>query len=95
VDPKKKMSLCEIATRIGEHLCRFERDPKINRRDPEYHTSRFYMAGAGRAGRYVSVTYIGYQGSLSLSRDQAAAYLAWLDAGHVGTHFEWRDEVET
>ena len=82
------MTLTEIGKRIHAHLKRFEADPKINKPHPKYKTSPFYWAGAARVGRYVSVSYVNYQGSQSLTRDQAEAYLAWLDSGNVGRHFE-------
>jgi len=46
------------------------------------------MAGASASGRFVYVRYISFQGSSHLSRDQAEAYLAYLDSGKTGRHFE-------
>lgn len=82
------MTLTEIGDRINRHLKRFEADPAINVRDPEYRMSRFYVANAARAGRYVQVTYVTYLGGTNLTRDEAERYLAWLDAGNVGRHYE-------
>jgi len=85
----KPLTCKELAPRIAAHLKRFEADPKINR-GGEGHEARprFWQAGAGSSGRYVFVRYIAYQGNTFLSRDDAARYLAWLDAGNVGRHYE-------
>ena len=40
------------------------------------------------AGNRVFVRYVIYQGESSLTKEQAAAYLQWLDAGNRGEHFE-------
>ena len=97
--PVEPLTLKTLATRIGEHLRRFERDPKINvrhrydreagewREDPNG-VGDYYMANAHSNGRRVSVVYISYQGPSKLTRDRAVAYLAWLDAGNVGKHFD-------
>lgn len=82
------MTLTEIGDRINKHLKRFEADPSINVRNSKYGTSPYYHASAVRAGRYVNVVYVAYQGSTSLSREDAESYLEWLDSGHVGTHYE-------
>jgi hypothetical protein len=83
-----KLTNTEIARRINEHLKRFEADPVINA--PMNHGMKvnpYYNAGAFNGGRYVAVCYVTYQSSSFLTKDQAAAYLAWLDAGNVGKHF--------
>lgn len=92
----KTPGLKALAARINAHLQRMERDPKINveiSRDP--HTPkgmglhRFYGAGAWYiGGRYVSVTYVRYQGSTTMTREQAEIYIAALDAGSTDRHFE-------
>ncbi len=79
-------SLASIAERIAVHLRRFESDPAINIRHAQSRMLRFYHVGAARAGRYVAVVYISYQGSKCLTRTEALAYLAWLDAGHAGKY---------
>ena len=80
----------ELAAGIDAHLKRFEADPAINaieRRGGRL--SPYYGAGAGYwRGRYLLVQYISYQGPLTLSKAEAEAYLAWLDAGNVGRHYE-------
>lgn len=86
---KARMSMKELAARISAHLARFEADPKINapiQRDtmellPFYNAGTYYGRGAK-----IGVRYISYQGHSSLSRDEALAYLEWLDAGNVGKH---------
>ena len=72
------MTLTEIAARIDAHLKRFEAVP----------LARYYFARAYRAGKYVLVTYVTYRGHSSLTRSEALAYLAWLDSGKIGTHWE-------
>lgn len=81
--------LSEIARRIDAHLKRFERDPKING-VPKFMLKPYYNAGAHRSGCYVHVTYVSYQGGSRLDRARAEAYLAWLDSGNVGTHWDQR-----
>jgi hypothetical protein len=85
------MKLGEIADAIGVHLRRFEADPKINvsyKTDKSISTGLhpYYQTGTYAAGRFVMVTYVTYQGADSLTKDAALKYLAWLDAGNVGTH---------
>jgi len=86
----KKTSMEEIGSRINAHLKRFEKDKAINKNSQAdgRGLSDYYCASAGRAGRFVCVTYITYQGHSSLTRAQAEAYLKWLDAGNAGKHFE-------
>ena len=97
----KRPMLKELAQRIREHLARFERDPKINAHKrfdkakakwvpctaAEGH-GQYYMAGACVTGRYVAVSYVSFQGTTHLTREDAERYLAKLDAGKVGRHFE-------
>lgn len=81
------LKLAEIAKRIDAHLKRFEADPVINK--PMNHgmkTTPYYWAGAYSSGRYVGISYINYQASSNLTKEQAITYLAWLDAGNVGRH---------
>ena len=80
--------LDEIARRISGHLRRFEKDPKINARDSKYGTTAYYHAGAFRSGSRVGVRYVSYQLLRYLTKAEALRYLAWLDAGNVGKHFE-------
>lgn len=89
------LKLRELAARITEHLRRFERDPKINVCHQWEHDGKvvkgrppYYYAGASAAGSRVFVHYVPFQGHSSLTRAEAEAYLAWLDAGNVGRHYE-------
>ena len=75
------MTLTEIAARINAHLARLERDARINV------NGMYYRPSAYRLGPRVHVRYISYQGAQLLTRAEATAYLAWLDAGNVG---RWR-----
>lgn len=82
----KRLSMRLLGKRINEHLKRFEReeDEKIGGST----RGSYYNAGAGANGRYINVCYISYQGSTNLTRTDAERYLAWLDSGKVGRHFE-------
>jgi hypothetical protein len=84
----KPIPLVDIAARINAHLKRFEHDRKINAPDPKYRTVPYYFAGAYSTGKSVAVTYISYQHTSKLKREDALLYLVWLDAGNVGTHYE-------
>jgi hypothetical protein len=87
-----KIKLTEIAARINAHLKRFERDPTINAPSKVYHTKPYYCARSWQAGTRVCVQYVSFQYTSKLKRDNALAYLAWLDAGGIGTH--WQAERE-
>jgi hypothetical protein len=87
------MTVKEIAAKIDAHLRRFEADPEVNRYGPDAPVAqqklkRFWNAHAWDNGRYVRVLYISYQGSTALPKADAERYLAKLDAGFVGRHFE-------
>lgn len=84
------MKLTEIAARIDAHLRRIEADPKLNPPRPTHSNTRaFYNARAWGAGAYVRVSYVSYWNvATSLRKDGALKYLAWLDAGNVGYHYE-------
>jgi hypothetical protein len=97
--PTKTEIARDLAQKIDVHLKRFERDPKINpgkRYDdkkrkwvPDSKGVRdYYCAGAGGDRHRVWVRYITYQGGRHLSIEEAQKYLAWLDAGNVGRHYE-------
>ncbi len=79
--------LDDIATKISAHLKRFESDPKINAVS-KWGTRSYYCAGAWRAGSRVGVRYVSYQGESNLRTADAEKYLAWLDAGNEGRHWE-------
>jgi hypothetical protein len=79
--------LREIAEAINVHLKRFEANPAVNipRNDlhPYYRAGSWYP-GAGK----VSVMYVSYQGPTKMTRAEAEQYLAWLDAGNAGKHYQ-------
>lgn len=81
----------ELADRIHAHLKRFENDPKINKyTDSKYGNLRPYYGASCvyTRGAKMWVTYISYQNSTPLSKDQAERYVAKLDNGFVGRHFD-------
>jgi hypothetical protein len=82
--------LDDLAQRIREHLERLEADKEWNRWTDPTGTPRprLWRSGACRSGSRVSVAYISYQGSCTMTRDEAVRYLAALDAGFRGRHFE-------
>lgn len=84
-----KPTLRDIATRINAHLKRFEGNKQINRLHRSSRTRPYYYAGAWMGlDAWVHVTYVSYQGGSNLRRAEAERYLAWLDAGNIGTHWE-------
>jgi hypothetical protein len=79
----------ELARRIDAHLKRFEADPAINVKGSLYGTRRFYGAHCSYyRGNRISVSYVAYQGTSSMTKMEAKTYLEMLDAGFVGRHFE-------
>lgn len=83
----KPMKLAQLADRIHAHLKRLESDDTVNvSRDGK--RKLFWCSGARASGNRVFCTYVSYQGKTSLTRDEATRYLAKLDAGVVGRHFE-------
>jgi hypothetical protein len=85
------MKLAEIASAIDKHLKRFEADPEINQyKDAIRYQDKlhpYWKSGAWAAGRYVYVSYVSYQGSSHLTKDEAMTYLVWLNSGNVGRHY--------
>jgi len=77
----------DLAKRIDAHLKRFEQSPKINAVRKEG-TRSYYNAYAIGDRHRVFVKYVHYQGGSHLSIEDATKYLAWLDAGNVGRHYE-------
>ncbi len=90
--PKTRLAKA-LAERIDVHLKRFEADKKINAPDPKYKTRSYYYAHARGMGHRVFIVYISYQGHSMITIDEATAYLAWLDAGNVGRHYEQQKEA--
>jgi hypothetical protein len=81
--------MADLAKAIAKHLRRFEADPKVNVPKNGGQLRPFYLARAWYpGGRYVGVGYISFQPGTFLDREQAARYLAWLDAGNVGKHWD-------
>jgi len=86
------MKLKEIAGKIHQHLKRFEADATINaaikRGGGSLSLSPYYQAGSYATGKYVGVWYVSFHGTSYLTKQEAIRYLAWLDAGNVGRHYE-------
>lgn len=82
------MTLTEICNRIQSHLTRFSRDPELRETPKGY--ARYFYPRCYRGGAYARIRYVSYQHTSSLKRAEAEAYLDWLNAGNVGTHYEWR-----
>lgn len=80
--------LKDIAAKIDAHLKRMEADPAINRPEVVGRRSPFYRSAACVRGTYVKVTYFDHIESEMLDRGEALRYLAWLDAGNNGKHFD-------
>jgi hypothetical protein len=72
------MTLVEIATRLNAHLKRLEKSGVWAELDQP---GAYYLGGAR-----IRLTYISRDGGTTLSRSKAVAYLALLDAGHIGRH---------
>ena len=84
--PDAPPKLVEIAKRIAAHLRRFESDPVINVAT-EGCRRPYYNSGATVAGSRVAVWTVSFQHATNLTRADALRYLAWLDAGNVGSHY--------
>jgi len=83
----------EIADGIKAHLKRFADDPVLCKHQASGRAAFWNTNAVYPGGVKVRVMYISYQGSTTLSKEQAAAYLDWLNAGNVGTHYAaQRDE---
>jgi hypothetical protein len=88
-----------LGQKINAHLRRIEADPKLNpskRFDKDAKewvldamgVRDYYGAQAHGDRHRVWVIYVTYQGGSRLSIEDAEKYLAWLDAGNVGTHYQ-------
>lgn len=97
--PTKTEIAAAISQKIDVHLKRIENDPTLNpsrRLDKdqktwvpdERGTRAFYGAGSSGDRYRVWVIYVTYQGGSYMAIEDAEKYLAWLDAGNVGRHFE-------
>lgn len=83
----------EIAERINVHLKTAEADREWNEYDHRgmilsklYHAHA--SAGKSKTAKYVHVVYVSYQGRTRLSKADAESFLAWLDEGNRGTHYQ-------
>lgn len=81
-----KLKLKEIAESIHLHLRRMELDPSINTVDPATGRGFLYRSGCRPSGSRVFVWYVDASGPSWLAREEAEAYLDWLDAGNHGKH---------
>lgn len=88
------MTVTEIAQAIHRHLSRFAADPKIasskwtDTKGVEREISLYWHPNCSRGGACVMVRYVSYQFTSSLTKAEAEKYLAWLDAGNIGRHYE-------
>jgi hypothetical protein len=80
-----KEELAELATAIDSRLKAIEKSGKKNKNGHR----AFYGAGAYADRGFVHVCYVSYQGSSKLRREQASAYLNWLNDGNAGTHHQY------
>lgn len=83
------MTMSELAEWINLYLKMFEGDPKINKKD-DRNIPRFWHSFCHYPGRgpKISVKYISFQHTSTLSKAEAEKYLEWLEAGNVGRHYE-------
>ena len=82
------MSLQDIAAALLAHLKRIEADPVLNPRDGGHPLGDrdILCPSVDRAGSRIAVQYRAV--AHTLSKAEAAEYLAWLDAGNNGTHLD-------
>jgi hypothetical protein len=79
------MTLTEIAKNTARHLSRMGEDKAL---PDNGHLPTLYNAYAWCAGNRVKIRYKSFWTPCSLTREGAEAYLAWLDAGNSGTHYD-------
>lgn len=104
--PTKTEVAAVLGKKIDEHLRRLEADEALNPRrrfdtdrktwvlDPTGMPS-FYGARAAGDRYRVWVIYVSFQGGSYMSIEDAEKYLAWLDAGNVGRHYEALREAQS
>ena len=80
------MTLIEVAQNITRHLSRMEEGREL---PDNGELPVLYKAYAWRAGNRVKIRYKSFWNPSSLTRGEAEGYLAWLDAGNSGTHYDW------
>ena len=82
------MNLQDIAAALLAHLKRIEADPVLNPRAGGHPLGDrdIVCPSVERTGSRISVQYRAV--AHTLSKAEAAAYLAWLDVGNNGTHLD-------
>lgn len=90
----KPPTLAAIAERIAAHLRRFEADPVVNTPREGRRIKLYYSPSAFARGSRVGISYVSFQSETCVTKADALAYLAWLDAGNVGRHWEWERAVK-
>ena len=87
------LKLVEIADRIRVHLKRMEAAQPEGINLPLFHRRpvRYFQPNAWPAVSRVGVRYVSYQVTSFLTKAEALAYLAWLDAGNEGRHRRMKD----
>jgi hypothetical protein len=86
------MKLTDTALSISRHLQRFANDKSIAEKlwtdgNGQDHALTLYWGPVCyRAGSRAKVKYVAYQYESSLTKSEAEEYLAWLNAGNIGTH---------
>lgn len=102
--PTKTEIARDLAEKIDAHLQRFEKDNKVNwsrrwDKTTEHWVSDpngvrpYYGARAVGNRHRVWVIYVTFQSGSYLSIEDAEKYLAWLDDGNEGRHYEALREV--
>ena len=88
--PPEVPKLGEIAERIAAHLARFEADAALcETQNIDGPRGRLYQSpDARKAGSSLYVKYAPCKDD-NITKATALGYLAWLDAGGVGRHWEW------
>jgi hypothetical protein len=81
----KPTTLGEIASRIQEYLRRFEIEHSITINDTLMVCRK---PNVRRAGNRIIILYTSGGNEWPLSYAVGKAYLSWLDAGHVGYHYD-------
>ncbi len=87
--------LDECAERITSHLKRFEADAGINvaQKTGSLTLKPYNMPSAQRRGTRLRIRYADPLGQgTPLTANETREYLAWLDAGNVGKHWESQKE---
>lgn len=84
------MRLTTIARKITSHLAQLAGDEEFRSKRQDY--NRFIHPAARRASSRIAVRYRPHLPETTFSKDEAIAYLRWLDDGGKGTIFEMRIE---